>query len=63
MASDLHFGSLLPEKETERAEGELGAMDRLSPRATHNCCQVETAPHHHSALYSRNYCSLIVFLL
>lgn len=34
---------LLSEKETERAEGELGTMDGLSPRATRNCCQVWTA--------------------
>lgn len=36
---------LLPEKEAERADGELGTLDRLSPRATHNCCQVGTASH------------------
>lgn len=36
-------------------------MDRLSPGATHNGCQVEAAPHRHAALYARNYCSLIVF--
>lgn len=54
---------LLSEKETERAEAELGTMDSLSPRATHNGCQVETAapqPFHNSALYSRNYRSIIV---
>lgn len=38
-----HVALLLSEKEAERAEGELGAMDGLSPRATHNGCQVETA--------------------
>lgn len=60
--SDLTFASLLPEKETEGAEGELGSMDRLSPRATHHCCQVETASHqrfHRSALYGCNNCSVI----
>lgn len=50
-----HAALLLSEKETERAEGELGTMDGLSPRATHNGCQVETAapqPFYHSALYT-----------
>lgn len=50
-----HVLLLLSEKETERAEGELGAMDGLSPRATHNGCQVDTAapqPSYHSALYT-----------
>lgn len=53
----LHVGDflvvlLLSEKETERAEGELGTMDSLSPRATHKRCQVWTAtqqPIHYSA--------------
>lgn len=34
---------VISEKETERAEEELGTMDSLSPRATHHCCQVSTA--------------------
>lgn len=60
----IFFVLLLSEKETERAEGELGTMDSLSPRATHNCCQVWTAtqqPIHHPALYSCSYCTIIVF--
>lgn len=49
----IFFVLRLSEKETERAEGELGTMDGLSPRATHNCCQVWTAtqqPIHYSVL-------------